>query len=74
MNRTEAHAAYLRLLMDRVRQDHYPSTTHMSLIEQSLPPQLIPDYVEILIEKCSQDRNPSISMLSRIGRLVGQAR
>ena len=74
MNRTEAHAAYLRLLMDRVRQDHYPSTTHMNLIEQSLPPQLIPDYVEILIEKASQDRNPSIPMLSRIGRLVGQAR
>jgi hypothetical protein len=74
MNSTEARAAYLRFLMDRVRQDHYPSVTHMDLIEQALPPQLLPDYIELLIDKCSQDAIPSVSMLQRIAGLVEAAR
>ena len=60
--------------MKRVRQDHYPSATHMAMIEQALPAQLIPDYVEILLEKVADDRNPSISMLRRISQLVDAAR
>jgi hypothetical protein len=50
MNSVEARAAYLQLLMERVRQDRYPSATHMAMIEQALPPQLVPDYVQLLIE------------------------
>ena len=71
MNSVEARAAYLQLLMERVRQDRHPSATHMTMIEQALPPQLVPDYVELLIEKVADDANPSISMLRRIARLVG---
>ena len=44
------------------------------MIEQALPPQLIPDYVEILLEKVADDPNPSISMLQRIARLLDAAR
>ena len=71
MNSVEARAAYLQLLMERVRQDRHPSATHMTMIEQALPPQLVPDYVELLIEKVADDASPSISMLRRIARLVG---
>jgi hypothetical protein len=74
MNSTEARAAYLRFLMDRVRQDNYPSVTHMDLIEQALPPQLIPDYVQLLLDKCAQEAFPSVSMLQRIAGLVEAAR
>jgi hypothetical protein len=74
MNATQARAAYLRILMDRVRQDRHPSSTHMAMIEQALPAQLIPDYLEILLEKVAEDPQPSIPMLQRIGRLVEQAR
>jgi hypothetical protein len=74
MNRVEARAAYLRVLMDRVRQDRPPSATHMTMIEQALPPQLLPDYIELLLEKVAQDSNPSISMLRRIAGLVEAAR
>jgi hypothetical protein len=66
----EYRAKYLRLLMERVRQDHYPSTTHMDLIERALPPQSIPVYLDILLEKVAADGQPSISMLKRIGMLV----
>ncbi len=68
------HAMFLRILMERVRQDRHPSATHMAMIEQALPPQLIPDYLEILLEKVAADNNPSTSMLRRIGQLVEAAR
>ena len=74
MTANEARAMYLSILMDKVRQDRYPSATHMTMIEQALPPQLIPDYVETLLEKVADDTNPSISMLRRIGRLIDSAR
>ena len=74
MNSVEARAAFLQLMIERVRQDQYPSATHMAMIEQALPPELIPDYVEVLIEKVREDRNPSIPMLQRIARLVETAR
>jgi hypothetical protein len=74
MNAVEARAAYLQVLMERIRQDRYPSATHMTLIEQALPAQLLPAYIEILLEKVAQDSNPSISMLRRIAGLVDAAR
>jgi hypothetical protein len=66
----EYRAKYLRVLMERVREDRHPSTTHMDLIERALPPQWIPDYLDILLEKIEDDGHPSISMLKRIGMLL----
>ncbi len=74
MNQVEAQAQYLRILMNRVREDRHPSATHMAMIEEALPTQLIPDYLEILLEKVADDTNPSIPMLRRISRLAGTAR
>ena len=74
MNSVESRAAFLRILIEQVRQARHPSATHMAMIEQALPPQLIPDYVEILLEKVADDPNPSIPMLQRIARLLDAAR
>jgi hypothetical protein len=74
MTSNQVRVLFLQTLMDRVRQDRHPSSTHMTMIEQALPPQLIPDYVEILLEKVANDEHPSISMLRRIARLVESAR
>ena len=74
MNNVEARAVFVRMLMDKVRQDRHPSATHMAIIEQALPPQWIPDYLEILFEKVADDAHPSIPMLTRIGRLLDAAR
>lgn len=73
MNRIEVRAAYLQILMDRVREDRHPSATHMAMIEQSLPPQLLPDYIELLLDKVAEDANPSIPMLRRISGLIEAA-
>jgi hypothetical protein len=73
MNNAEYRVAILWTLMERVRQDRHPSATHMAMIEQALPPQWIPAYLDVLLEKVADDPNPSISMLHRIGRLVDMA-
>ena len=70
MNNAEARAQFIRMLMEKVREDTYPSTTQMDMIEQALPPQWIPEYIEILYEKVVQDQYPSIPMLTRIARLM----
>jgi hypothetical protein len=74
MKNVEARALFVRMLMDQVRQDRHPSATHMAIIEQALPPQWIPDYLEILFEKVADDTHPSIPILTRIGRLLDAAR
>jgi len=66
----EYRAKYARVLIEKVRDDLYPSTTHMDLIEQTLPDKWLPVYLEVLLEKIEGDRNPSTSMLKRIGALV----
>jgi hypothetical protein len=70
MEGIEARAAFASLLMEKVRADRYPSTSQMAILEQVLPPQLIPEYLDILFEKVAQDRWPSLPMLRRIQRVV----
>jgi hypothetical protein len=68
----EYRAKYLSALIEKVRADHYPSETHMDLIEASIPPEWIPDYLDVLLEKIEGERIPSTSMLKRIAGLVEQ--
>ena len=70
MNRVESRAVLAGVLMKRVREDRYPSTTDMDLIEQIIPPQLLPRYVEVLLDKLAQDQRPSISMIHRLDRVT----
>jgi hypothetical protein len=62
---------YVELLLDRVRMDQYPSQYHMDLIEATVrDPEQIVEYLEALIEKVEATRFPSISLLTRIQRIV----
>jgi hypothetical protein len=70
MNRIESQAVLAGILLKRVREDRYPSSTEMAMIEQSIPPQLLPRYVEVLLEKVAHDNHPSISMLHRLQRVI----
>jgi hypothetical protein len=70
VNNVEARAMLAGHLLKKVRDDRYPSVTEMAIIEEVIPPQLLPRYVEILIEKVMQENRPSISMLHRIRRLM----
>ena len=69
----DAQTALAQLLIDKVREDTYPSSTHMTILEQTLPPDLRDEYMEVLLQKVVADRHPSISMLRRIQRLAGAA-
>jgi hypothetical protein len=70
MTRDEARAWFVELLLDKVRQDPYPSATHLALIEESIPREMVSDYVAVLMEKAAQDTVPSIPMLRRIQRVA----
>jgi hypothetical protein len=70
MNRDEAQARVVQMLMDKVRDDPYPSATQMSMIEEMLTPALAAEYVQLLVEKAARENFPSIPMLRRIGRVA----
>ena len=69
-DREEALTAISRLLLERVRADKYPSATYMEILEQTLPPEMTREYVNVLLEKVITDRTPSIQMLRRIQRIA----
>ena len=68
----EARNAIARLLLEKVRQDKHPSTTQMDIIEQMMPPYLLRDYLNVLLEKVMTDSTPSIPMLRRLTRIAAQ--
>jgi hypothetical protein len=69
MTQDEAQAWLVRLLLEKVRNDRYPSGTHLMLIEESIPEEMVEDYLEILMEKVAEDNVPSVPMLRRIQRV-----
>ncbi|GAA4693134.1 hypothetical protein GCM10023215_32910 [Pseudonocardia yuanmonensis] len=60
---------FIRLLFDTVRQDPFPSGTQLDLIEESIPAQMVPEYVELLIQKSREGCFPSTDVLRRIQRM-----
>ncbi len=72
LTRDEAQGWMVQMLMEKIRKDRYPSATQMSIVEESLPQEMIPDYLEILIEKAEQDNVPSVPLLRRISRIAAQ--
>ncbi|MEU7812671.1 hypothetical protein [Pseudonocardia sp. NPDC049154] len=60
---------FIRFLLDTVREDPYPSGTQLDLIEESIPAEMVPEYVEVLIEKSREGCFPSTDVLRRIQRM-----
>ena len=65
-----AQEKFARILLQQVRNEHYPSRTHMAIFEASAPPEMREEYLDVLLEKVARDRRPSIPMLRHIQRLV----
>ncbi len=68
----KAQTALARILLDKIREDRYPSYTQMSILEQTMPASLQGEYFTVLLEKVQNDSRPSITMLRRIQQLAGQ--
>ena len=71
-DRAEAQIAVANFLLERIRQDQYPSETHMTMLEQFIPRAMARQYVNVLLEKVVADRFPSTSMLRRLTRIVDE--
>ena len=71
-NRDKVQTVLAHLLLEKVRADHHPSTTQMAMLEEIIPPQLVGDYLTVLLDKVAKDNRPSIPMLHRIRRIAEQ--
>lgn len=65
-----ARAALVKTMLQKVKEDPYPSATMLDLIEELLTPEETPDYVMFLQDRLRADRFPSIPMLRRLTALI----
>ena len=65
-DRFDPRAALLDMLLERVAEDVYPSTTMLDLIEQIAEPDELSAYLTVLLEKIRNDTYPSIPMMQRV--------
>jgi hypothetical protein len=63
--------AVLDMLLEKVDNDRYPSTTMLDDIERILTPWRREDYTDVLMAKVRADRFPSHDMIERLLRLAG---
>jgi hypothetical protein len=61
--------ALIDALMEKVREDPYPSSTMLDIVEGLLRPEEVRPYAEVLLDKVRNDRFPSISMIQRLQAL-----
>ena len=60
----------LALLLQKIQEDEYPSTTMMDLAEKLLGPEELAIYAAVLMEKIKADEYPSIPMMQRVLGLI----
>lgn len=65
-----SRAALLEVLMEKVSNDTYPSSTMLNMIEELLTDEDIPEYVDLLLDRIREDQFPSIPMLARVRRFA----
>ena len=63
---------YAENLLDMIRSERHPSSTHMNMFEAVAPPRLLVIYILHLMEMIENERNPSIPMMQRVQRLTAQ--
>jgi hypothetical protein len=69
--RLQLRDAFYAMLLDEVREDRYPSTQMLDMLEQYLLGHGRDQLIRVLLEKVSADRFPSIPMLRRLARIAG---
>jgi hypothetical protein len=65
---TDAHDRYMRVLLEKIAVDEYPSGELMDRVEILLDQDHVDDYLELLFEKVEASRYPSKQLLDRIAR------
>ena len=62
----DVRSQLLQLLLGKVDEDTYPSSTMLDMIEDLLTPAEVQIYARVLMSKVANDNYPSISMLHRL--------
>ena len=60
-----AHS-YFELLLGKVDEDTYPSSTMLDIIEKLITPETAPAYAAVLMSKIDGDTYPSMSIIRRV--------
>jgi hypothetical protein len=63
---------FAEVLLEKIRGDRYPSSTHMSMLEATASPRVLGEYVLHLMERIEQEPHPSISMMKRVQGLAAR--
>lgn len=63
---------FAEVLLEKIRGDQYPSTTHMSMLEATASPRVLGEYLLHLMERIEQEPHPSISMMKRVQGLAAR--
>jgi hypothetical protein len=73
MARMTLQERYFEQLMERVREDRYPSHQLMDRIEAAFwTTDQIVEYVDLLLDKTEEDWYPSLEMLDRVQRIMAR--
>lgn len=67
---TQAHDRYMRVLLDKINQDKYPSGELMDRVEIVLDREHVDEYLDLLFRKVEECRYPSKQLLDRIVRFT----
>jgi hypothetical protein len=69
--RLTLHDRYYGMLLDKVREERYPSTQMLDMLEQGMLGHEREELIDVLLGKVEADRYPSLQMLRRIARIAG---
>lgn len=74
MDGQELRRKVAEMLLDKIKDDTFPSVTMMNRVEAVIgqDPEELSDYAEVLFEKVKDSRFPSVDILNRLDRLAGQ--
>lgn len=62
----------VEILMEKVRNDPYPSVDMLDSLERLLDPLELNEYAEVLLERVRRDKYPSWGMIYRLHNLAGR--
>jgi hypothetical protein len=65
-NDFDARGEMVRLLLSKVANDTYPSTTMLDLIEEIVTDEDRKEYIRVLWEKVRDDTYPSLALMTRL--------
>jgi len=65
----DARRELLKIMLDRVQRDRFPSVTMMDIVEELMGPEERAVYARVLIDKIRSDPHPSLPMMRRVLQL-----